>query len=123
MSKQKNKKVHKAAKRPKAKARPVRAKRVPVKRIIRIAATGVKAKAAAVKQLSAEQLITKGKERGYITYNEILKSFPHVEDDVDFLEALYERFSIAGIDVLEGGMLEDNADEYLATKNIKDRQS
>ncbi|MDO8624116.1 MAG: sigma-70 family RNA polymerase sigma factor [bacterium] len=94
-----------------------------VKRIVRTVATGAKAKAVAVKQLSADQLITKGKERGYITYNEILKAFPHVEDDVDFLESLYERFSIAGIDVLEGGMLEDNADEYLATKNIKDRQS
>ena len=98
-------------------------KKSQIKRIVRVAVTGAKAKAAAVKQLSAEQLITKGKERGYITYNEILKAFPHVEDDVSFLESLYERFSIAGIDVLEGGMLEDNADEYLATKNIKDRQS
>ncbi|MCR4276093.1 MAG: sigma-70 family RNA polymerase sigma factor [Candidatus Parcubacteria bacterium] len=73
--------------------------------------------------MTAEVLIEKGKERGYVTYNEILKSFPHVEDDVNFLESLYERLSIAGVDVLEGGMLEDAADQYLATRNIKDRHS
>jgi RNA polymerase primary sigma factor len=93
------------------------------KALVRVAAKGAKAKAQAAKAMSADQLIAKGKERGYITYNEILKSFPHIEDDVDFLDALYERFAGAGVDVLEGGMLEDNADEYLATKNIKDRQS
>lgn len=116
----------KSAKRPLKKrsaSRTPQVKRAAIKRVVRIAATGVRAKAAAQKQMTAEELIVKGKERGYITYNEILKSFPHVEDDVNFLESLYERLSTAGIDVLEGGMLEDNAEEYLATKNIKDRQS
>ena len=93
------------------------------KQIVRTAARVLKSKANSQKALSAETLIEKGKERGYVTYNEILKSFPHVENDVHFLESLYERFSIAGVDVLEGGMLEDAADEYLATRNIKDRHS
>ncbi len=93
------------------------------KQVVRVAAKGAKAKALEQKTLTAEQLIEKGKERGYVTYNEILKSFPHVEDDVSFLESLYERFATAGVDVLEGGMLEDAADEYLATRNIKDRHS
>jgi len=93
------------------------------KQVVRSAARGARAKALSQKALSAETLIEKGKERGYVTYSEILKSFPHVEDDVNFLESLYERFAIAGVDVLEGGMLEDAADEYLATRNIKDRHS
>jgi len=93
------------------------------KRVVRAAVSSAKAKALMQKVASAEQLIEKGKERGYVTYSEILKAFPHVEDDVDFLESLYERFATAGVDVLEGGMLEDNADEYLATRNIKDRHS
>jgi RNA polymerase primary sigma factor len=93
------------------------------KKVVRIAARSSKAKADLQKVLTAEQLIEKGKDRGYVTYSEILKSFPHIEDDVSFLESLYERFSIAGVDVLEGGMLEDAADEYLATRNIKDRHS
>jgi len=91
--------------------------------VIRVALHSARVKALSQKALSAETLIEKGKERGYVTYSEILKSFPHVEDDVNFLESLYERFAIAGVDVLEGGMLEDAADEYLATRNIKDRHS
>ncbi len=74
-------------------------------------------------EVRAKALITKGRERGYITYSEILKEFPHIENDISFLEDLYERLSIAGIDVLEGGILEDNADAYLATRNIKHRES
>ncbi len=93
------------------------------KQVVRAVAKSAKAKALNQKALTAEQLIEKGKERGYVTYSEILKSFPHVEDDVSFLESLYERLAGAGVDVLEGGMLEDAADEYLATRNIKDRHS
>ena len=99
--------------------KPKRTKR----QVVRSAIRGAKAKANSQKALSAETLIEKGKERGYVTYSEILKSFPHVESDISFLESLYERFAIAGVDVLEGGMLEDAADEYLATRNIKDRHS
>ncbi len=134
-STKKKKSAHKTAKKPavhrapakKKTSRSVRAAsrtaRARTKHVLRAASRGAKAKAVSQKALSAEQLIEKGKERGYVTYSEILKSFPHVEDDVSFLESLYERFAIAGVDVLEGGMLEDAADEYLATRNIKDRHS
>jgi len=100
-----------------------KSKKYTKKHVVRASLRGAKAKALSQKALSAEALIEKGKERGYVTYSEILKSFPHVESDINFLESLYERFSIAGVDVLEGGMLEDAADEYLATRNIKDRHS
>jgi RNA polymerase primary sigma factor len=91
--------------------------------VVRAAAKGAKAKGLADRGDKADTLIKKGKERGYITYSEILREFPHVEDDVNFLDELYERFTTAGIDILEGGMLEDNADQYLATRNIKTRDS
>jgi RNA polymerase primary sigma factor len=55
----------------------------------------------------ADELIRKGKERGFVTYDEIIKSFPTIEQDVVFLEELYERFSVEKIDVLEGGNLLD----------------
>lgn len=62
----------------------------------------------------AEGIIARGKERGYVTYNEILKSFPAIEEDVFFLEELYERFATSGIDVLEsGGMLEEVSDDVV----------
>ena len=57
----------------------------------------------------AESLMASGRERGFVTYDEILKAFPTIESDVMFLEELYERFSSAKIDVLEsGGMLDLN---------------
>jgi RNA polymerase primary sigma factor len=135
-AKAKKKAVKKAVK-PK-KARPARAsskRKAPARKavkgkksaramtVVRAAARQAKGKAAIEKGNKAEMLINKGRERGYITYSEILKEFPHVENDIGFLDDLYERFAAAGIDILEGGMLEDNADTYLASRNIKGRES
>lgn len=52
-------------------------------------------------------LVEKGKKRGFITYDEILKIFPNIESDVLFLDELYGRLQIAGVDILEGGNLLD----------------
>lgn len=55
----------------------------------------------------ADRLLAKGKERGFITYDEILREFPTVEEDIIFLDELYQRLGTAGVDVLEsGGMLD-----------------
>jgi RNA polymerase primary sigma factor len=72
-----------------------------------------------------EALIRLGRERGYITYDEILREFPTIEDNVLLLEEMYERFSTAGIDVLEGGgMLGDtSAETVLASKKLQNRRS
>ena len=55
--------------------------------------------------LLASGLIEKGRKRGFITYDEILKTFPDIENNILFLDELYEKFSAASIDVLEGGNL------------------
>jgi len=53
-------------------------------------------------------LVRKGRGRGFVTYNELLKEFPNIENDIFFLEDLYAQFDEAGIDVLEeGGLLDD----------------
>lgn len=69
--------------------------------------------------LKSAELMKLGRERGYVTYDELLRSFPEIEKDIMFLDELYERFSIAGIDVLKsGGMLGiDTNEELLAQKN------
>src|SRR6185369_8616759 len=54
------------------------------------------------------RLVAKGKERGYVTYDEILKEFPTVEEDIMFLDELYEKLNTAGVDILEGGGLLEN---------------
>ena len=70
-------------------------------------------------EAKAGELMRLGRERGYITFDEILKYFPQIEKDVPFLDEMYERFGVAGIDVLQsGGMLgEDPSVELLERKN------
>jgi RNA polymerase primary sigma factor len=65
-----------------------------------------------------DRLITKGKERGYVTYDEILKEFPTVEEDIIFLDELYDKLSVSGVDILEGGGLLENptVDDLLGKK-------
>ncbi len=77
------------------------------------------------KEDKVEALINLGRERGYITFDEILREFPTIEDDVVLLEEMYERFGGAGIDVLESGnMLEDtSADDVLEKKKLQHRRS
>lgn len=77
---------------------------------------GPEKKADKMERLS-EELIEKGKKRGFITYDEILKTFPDIENNIMFLDELYERLSIAGIDVLEGGNLL-NLDADLNEKDL-----
>src|SRR3989344_7414647 len=69
------------------------------------------AKRAEEQAKKAEGLMERGRQRGFVTYDEILKAFPNVEEDVTHLEELYEKFSTAGIDVLEGGGLLEIAEE------------
>src|SRR5574343_80815 len=64
----------------------------------------------------ANKLISKGKERGFVTFDEILKEFPTIEQDIDFLDELYTKFNTSGIDVLEGGGLLEVEPEVPATK-------
>ena len=85
--------------------------------------TSAEKKADAFTRLSSE-LIEKGRKRGFITYDEILKTFPDVENNIFFLDELYEKFAIAGIDVLEGGNLlnldNDSIDKDLNKSTIHD---
>ena len=69
-----------------------------------------KSKAKATKKkvdevLKTDRLITRGKERGFVTYDEILREFPTIESDILFLDELYEKLHTIGIDILEGGGL------------------
>lgn len=65
----------------------------------------------------ANEIIEKGRKRGFITYDEILKTFPDIENNILFLDELYEKFAGASIDVLEGGNLL-NLDNDLNDKDL-----
>jgi RNA polymerase primary sigma factor len=65
-----------------------------------------KPKKVTTRDQNEQELIQKGKERGFITYDEIIRYFPTIE-----LEELYEKINQAGIDILEGGNLLDLDDD------------
>jgi len=56
-------------------------------------------------EAKSNRLVQKGRDRGFVTYDEILKEFPQIENDVLFLDELYTKFATANVDVLEGGGL------------------
>lgn len=52
-------------------------------------------------------IVSQGRVKGFITYSEILKYFPRVEEDIDMLDFLYHRLEEEGVDALEGRELLD----------------
>ena len=119
MKKKQRKKVSSPKKKVVARAKKkVVAKKKPQK-VDRKKVAGLKKKEDAEKKLS--DLVDRGKTRGFLTYTEILKAFPTIEDDVMLLEDLYERLSSASVDVLENQELIEVSDETPAkTKHKKD---
>jgi RNA polymerase primary sigma factor len=47
-----------------------------------------------------EALIAKGKEQGYITYDDVLDVFPEAEDQLDQIDAFYQRLMSEGVEVV-----------------------
>jgi len=98
------KKVKKAKIKKVKKIKVKKVKKVKVKKIVVKKPTASSKKVDELKRLS-DELIAKGHKRGFVTYDEILKTFPDIENNILFLDELYEKFTVAGIDVLEGGNL------------------
>jgi RNA polymerase primary sigma factor len=54
-----------------------------------------------------EQLIEQGKERGYVTLDEILSVFPEAERDLDQLDDTYAALMSAGLNILDQSLEEE----------------
>ena len=52
-------------------------------------------------KIKINNLLKKGKARGFVTYGEIIKEFPHIEEDVALLDTIYDTFSESSVDVIE----------------------
>jgi RNA polymerase primary sigma factor len=100
----KAKKVQKKVNKPKA---------VQSKNIKKTAKKETKPKASKTKEtkkahedmVKLNRLVLKGRDKGFVTYDEILKEFPTIEDNIAFLDEIYEKLHVLGIDILEGGGL------------------
>lgn len=72
-------------------------------------------------EVAIDDLIKIGRPRGFVTDTEIMSNFPNIENDVVFLEELYDRLDKANIKVVETQQLievEDKAD--VSEKEIKE---
>ncbi len=106
-----------------------KAKKTVKKTVKKVAKKVVKkvTKKKATKKLSPKQamleektnsLLQKGRMRGYVIYDEILREFPKIEENISFLEELYEKFAAASIDIIESGnILSDEVIETPTAKN------
>ncbi len=112
----------KAVKKPAKKVIKKIARKTPVKKAAPAKKETPKAQAIREK---IETLVTKGKKRGFITFDEILKAFPMIETDIILLDDLYATFLESSVDVIEGGnLLELDGDEKkVAERYSKDKKS
>lgn len=51
------------------------------------------------------EIILRGKSRGFVTQDEILKYFPKIETDIKLLETIYDKLAELNIEVVESGDL------------------
>ena len=71
---------------------------------------GAKETAAKQAEEKINQLLKRGKDRGFVTYAEILYYFPTIEDNIVLLEDLYARLENENVDILESKeFMEDTA--------------
>jgi len=110
---QKKRKPPKKKKINKIKARPSARKSTRKKSPPRVSKNAAKTAAQLlVNEGALEELIAKGRPRGFVTDGEILHSFPNIEESVDFLEQVYDRLEKAGVKIIEtGGLIETSRDE------------
>ena len=70
--------------------------------------TGKEPKLSKKEQLSADNLddlIARGRGRGFVTDNEVMQSFPQIEDNVTLLESVYQKLEEANIKIVETSQL------------------
>ena len=112
--------------------KPLKAKKIAPKKVSKPLVKKVVVKVLPPKKLTkkeqaqrqkANKMFVKGRERGFITYDEILKEFPNIEDDVFFLEEIYDQLEAEGIDVIEsGGLLDFGEGESSNEKSVYHRE-
>ena len=84
----------------------------------------VKAEVAEAQELTVEMvtLIKKGKEQGFVTYDDILDVFPEAEDELDKIDALYQSLMSEGVSVLaDSTSQQDPGQQFVAKQDEEER--
>ena len=66
------------------------------------------------------ELIARGKTRGFVTDGEVLHFFPHIEENVAFLEEVYDALEKENIKVVETNQLIELPKEEVSEKELQD---
>lgn len=66
------------------------------------------------------ELIDRGRARGFVTDTEVLHYFPHVEEDISFLEVIYDKLEEANIKVVETTQLIELPKEEISEKELEE---
>ena len=71
-------------------------------------------------QNALQELIDRGRPRGFVTDNEILYYFPIIEQDIAFLEKIYDELEKANIKIIEtGGLIQISKSEEPSEAEIE----
>jgi RNA polymerase primary sigma factor len=106
--KKKKKPVRRPAKKTlKKKAKVLRAPKKAEKVSKKLIGKGKLGKGGKVHESEINELIERGRPRGFVTDNEILYYFPKIEDNVKLLDEIYDRLEKAGIKIIETSALID----------------
>jgi RNA polymerase primary sigma factor len=119
---------HRSARKSSSKTKPRSVRRAGGKKKSKKASTKAKgkklSKAAQAKQevnaQSLAELVERGRVRGFVTDGEVLNFFPHIEDDVAFLERVYDELEKANIKVVETQQLIEIPKEEVTTKDLEE---
>ncbi|MDP3901938.1 MAG: sigma-70 family RNA polymerase sigma factor [bacterium] len=66
------------------------------------------------------ELIERGRVRGFVTDTEVLHHFPHIEDNISFLEEIYNRLEQANIKVVETSQLIEVPGDEISQKELEE---
>ena len=91
-----------ASKKPKQQVRKNQVKKPAPKKVVKVKKpeTVRKSSREEVKKGAFDELIARGKQRGFVTEDEIIHILPDIEQDLDNLENLYEQLETSGIRVV-----------------------
>jgi len=74
-----------------------------------------------INKQALQELIGRGRNRGFVTDQEVLYYFPHIEEDVAFLEQVYDQLERVGIKVIETSQLiEVPKEDEVSVKELAD---
>lgn len=120
MKKKGAKKPMKKAAKSKVKGKKVQKKKATTKKIEK----STPVSRAEVKKNAFEELMARGKQRGFVTEDEIIHILPDIEQDLENLENLYEHLETSGVRVVgsEEMLKIDTGEEELSPKEKKKKK-